>query len=49
MVGFCHGGNLLGNHDDNDDDHDEDGDKLDLEDRESSSPSRRALSGVCGT
>ena len=23
MVGFCHGGNLLGNHDDDDDDHDD--------------------------
>ena len=32
MVGFCHGGNLLGNHDDDDDDDDGDDDNDDDDD-----------------
>ena len=28
MVGFCHGGNVLGNHDDDDGDDDDDGGDL---------------------
>ena len=33
MVGFCHGGNVLGNHDDNDhDDHNDDDDDDDDDD-----------------
>ena len=32
MVGFCHGGDLLGNHDDDDDDDDVDCEDVDDED-----------------
>ena len=37
MVGICHGGNVLGNHDDDDDD--DDGDDLRLSEREGRSKS----------